>query len=315
VSANSRFAVRPEAVLLGPTASGKSALALEVAQLTGAVIVCADSRTSYIGLDIGTAKPDSETLAAVPHVNIDVLHPEQRDNPTFFEQRVHDALKNFEPDRPVIYCGGSTLYLQQLLFGSDSIPSRNELNTSRIETLTESRGKAFIKSWLEQVDPEYARQVDGFNPVRIYRALDVWLQTSRPFSSFHTLDTAAPRIMSVFGLTMPRALLVERIKKRTSEMFQMGFVEEVEQLLANGANPEWPSLRTVGYKEVIQGLERGASRQEMEKAVIASTVAYAKRQLTWFKRWPFIQWFDVSTKDKSEIVACIASKLGNFART
>lgn len=315
MSVNHGFPIRPEAVLLGPTASGKSAIAVEVAQLTGAIIVSADSRTSYKGLDIGTAKPNLETLAAVPHVNIDVLHPEQRDNPTSFEERVREALENFEQDRPVIYCGGSTLYLQQLLFGSDSVPARNELNTSRIETLTNSRGKAFIQNWLEQVDPEYARQVDGFNPVRIYRALDVWLQTSRPFSSFHTLDTTTPRIMPVFGLTMPRALLVERIKHRTSEMFQMGFVEEVEQLLANGANPEWAGLRTVGYKEVIQGLERGASRQEMETAVVASTVAYAKRQLTWFKRWPFIHWFDVSTEDKSEIVACIASKMGNFART
>jgi tRNA dimethylallyltransferase len=269
-----------------------------------------DARTIYRGLDIGTAKPDVNERSEIPHYNVDVLEPSERDTPKAFEERILTQVSAFK--HPVVFTGGSTLYLQQLLFGSDIIPERNESNTHVLNSLLIRRGKSFIVNWLNTVDPEYARQVDGFNGVRIFRALDVWLQSGRPFSSFHSIDLTKPRIPLVFGIYRPKELLKERIMARTHHMFSNGLVHEVSTLLLGGYVPESPGFRTIGYREVIEGLANGMSVDDMAHAVAKNTIAYAKRQTIFFKRWPFIQWFDANEQSTEEIVQAIVAKMGKF---
>lgn len=275
-------------------------------------ICCVDARTCYRGLDIGTAKPGIEELRVVPHFNIDVIDIGERDTPKSFEERIVSLSPSLK--HPVVYTGGSTLYIQQLLFGSDSIPERNEHNMLLLEQLLARKGKQFILSWLDSVDPEYARKVDGFNGVRIFRALDVWLQTGRPFSSFHSIDMRTPRIPLVFGVYRSKEQLKERITARTLSMFDMGLVHEVSMLLKAGFKPDSPGFRTIGYREVIEGLASGSPEHEIAASVVANTIAYAKRQMTFFKRWPFIQWFDANAVSNDDIVQAIVAKMGNFGR-
>jgi tRNA dimethylallyltransferase len=298
------------AVILGPTAVGKSAIAQEVARKLGAILINVDARTVYKDFDIGTAKPSPADQLEVQHVNLSVLSPAERDSPVAFAKRVQSYLEN--SSKPALYCGGSTLYLQQVLFGSDRVPERSERNNGQLNELLQTRGKPELMRLLQRIDPEYALRVDGFNPVRILRALDVWMQTGRPFSSYHSLDITNPGIPLVFGIARPFDVLKERIAVRVESMFTLGLVAEVQELLARYNTKNLPAFATVGYKEILQGLEEGWTEDKMRDAVIKNTIQYAKRQVTWFKRWPFIIWIDAENESESAIVATIVSKMGNF---
>jgi tRNA dimethylallyltransferase len=226
-------------IIVGPTASGKTALSIEVAERIGSPIISADSRQCYKGMDIGTAKPSASELARAIHYNISILDPDQKDDAAAFVNRVN-SWKLEHPHPNWIIVGGSTLYLQSLLFPLDDIPKSDPTLQAEIEADIQKNGLQLSWDRLNQLDPVYARQMDGLNHQRIIRALCVCIQTGKPFSSFHVRDGfQKPENSLVFGLQSDRDSLVERINDRVDSMLQAGLVDEVWQLQQLGL---WPKL-------------------------------------------------------------------------
>lgn len=299
-------------VLLGPTAVGKSHLALSIAEKFKAPIISVDSRQSYKKLDIGTAKPSPEEQEAVRHLNIDVKDPSEHDDVQQFLNRC----KKYSENTPLaFYCGGSTLHLQGVLFGFDPLPSADKSYITSLEKRIKENGLEDLYTELQQKDPTYTSEMDGMNRQRIIRALDVIHQTNRPFSSFHTTNfTQKPENALVVGLTRERQKLYERINQRVDEMFVRGLEEEVRSLLNQNYTFDMPGMKTVGYREFELFLEEVKSgdlsenhKKEIAEKIKTQTRRYAKRQMTWFRRWPFISWFHPGQKE--EIMDYIRSEI------
>lgn len=281
-------------IIAGPTASGKSSLAISLAQQIDGEVISVDSRQCYKQINIGTAKPSKNQLTLIPHHNISVLDLEKSDNVADFKVRVEEAAIGIaKKGKSVLFCGGSTLHLQSLIKPMDDIPSANSENLKTLQQAVNENGIESLYDQLLKHDPEYARSMDGFNKQRIMRALDVWMQTGRPFSSFHTRSTPEPSDdLLVFGLHRPRKILHERINRRVDRMIENGLVEETEQILADGYSPSLQSLQTVGYRDVISYLKRDVTREQMIADIKTQTRRYAKKQITWFRKWPFIRWMN-----------------------
>lgn len=291
-------------MIAGPTASGKTALAIKLAQKIDGEIISADSRQCYRYLDIGTAKPTPEELKQIPHHNISNLDPDTPDSVALFSEREKKARQQIlERGRNVIYCGGSTLHLQSIIRPLDKIPTSDPTNIDEFNRLANQKGLEFLYNELNKVDPVYAEKMDGFNRQRIIRALDVWKQTGKPFSSFHSdAPLKIPDDLTVFILTHPRKQLHRRISERTDMMFDQGFLNEVRSILELGYNPELQSLQTVGYREAILYLQGKISADQMVKDIKTATRRYAKRQITWFRRWPFAHQLDAGDKNSEDLL-------------
>lgn len=298
-------------MILGPTASGKTDLACRLAQRIDGEIISVDSRQCYRRIDIGTAKPNTRQLNSVPHHNISLLGPEETDSVASFLKRAETWQNEIlSRGRKVIYCGGSTLHLKALLQPLDSLPAANPDHLKQLEKRAEKEGLESLYNQLLEVDPESAERMDGLNRHRIYRALDVWMQTGKPISSFHNQpDTPIPpEGLQVFGLSLPRRTLHHRIEQRVDRMIEEGLVNETRQLLSEGYKPSQQFLQTVGYRNVIEHLHGELSFEQMIKDIKTSTRRYAKRQITWFRRWPFIHWLDAELPPE-ENIRSIYSKL------
>lgn len=291
-------------MIAGPTASGKTALAIKLAQKMDGEIISADSRQCYRYLNIGTAKPAPEELELVPHHNISVLDPDTPDSAALFSKREIEARQQiFDKDRRVIYCGGSTLHLQSVIRPLDEIPPSDPHNMDELNRIANQKGLGYLYDKLKVADPEYAEKMDGFNRQRIIRALDVWKQTGKPFSSFHSdAPIEKPVDLTVFILTHPRKQLHQRISERTDRMFEQGFLDEVRSLLNLGYGPELQSLQTVGYREAMLHLEGKISADQMVNDIKTATRRYAKRQMTWFRRWPFAYPLHMEGKSSDELL-------------
>jgi tRNA dimethylallyltransferase len=301
--------------ILGPTASGKTAVAIELAEFWGCPVISADSRQCYKYLDIGTDKPYAETLQRVKHYNISNLEPDQPDSSRAFARRVADWERGIiESGKPVLVSGGSTMHLRELIFGMDSLPPKNDDNLKILKQEHEQSGLETLFLRLRKIDPEYASAMHGLNRHRIYRALDVWMQTGKPFSSFHTGDKPKPgHDRYVFGLDWPRARLHQRIEERVAGMISKGFVDEVRDLLARGCDPALQSLQTVGYREVIRYLSGDCSHEQMVADIMTGTRRYARRQLTWFRKWGFIRWINMENHTPNEVAHIIADTIRRVA--
>lgn len=298
-------------MIAGPTASGKSSLAVSLAEKTGGEIISVDSRQCYRQINIGTAKPSPEQLARVPHHNISVLDLDEPDSVAAFKQRARKYAGDIE-DRGhiVIYCGGSSLHMQSIIHPLDDIPSSNSENIERLTRRLENEGADAIYSQLLEVDPEYADKMDGMNPQRIIRALDVWMQTGRPFSDFHSnRPIELPEGFSLYAIHHPRKNLHERIEKRVDAMIASGLVEEARRLLEAGYSANIQALQTVGYRQAVQFLNGKITCSQMTADIKTATRRYAKRQLTWLRRWPFVQWLDASTYSEQEMVLYIQQQV------
>ena len=295
---------KPRIIIAGPTASGKSSLAVSLAEEIDGEIISVDSRQCFKRIDIGTAKPSKEQLQKIPHYNISVLDLDEEDSVDDFKDRSDQYTAEIESkDKTVIYCGGSTLHLQSLIQPLDDIPGANPENIEMLNQKTEEEGLGHLFEKLEEVDPEYAQKMDGLNRQRIIRALDVWHQTGKPFSSFHSDNPVTlPENMLFFALNHPRKNLHERISKRTDQMIEAGLIEETKQLLEEGIDRNLQAFNTVGYKQVIQFLEGKISKDQMVKDIKTATRRYAKRQITWLRRWPFVEWLSTHKKMDEEAV-------------
>lgn len=291
-------------MIAGPTASGKTSLAVELAKKTDSEVISVDSRQCYRRLDIGTAKPDNSEMKHVRHHNLSVLDLAENDSAADFMER----LKSYEQEikgrgKPVIYCGGSTLHLQSILRPLDDMPDANPHHIQQLNEEIESEGIEQLYKRLQKVDPEYAAKMDGMNRQRIIRALDVWMQAGKPFSSFHqNKKIILPDDLDVFVLHHPRKKLHQRINSRTEQMIEKGLVAETESILSDGYSPELQSFNTVGYKEVIAYLKGDLSRSQMIEDIKTSTRRYAKRQITWFRKWEFATWLDLEENSQEEAI-------------
>lgn len=276
-------------IIAGPTAVGKTGLAVQIARKWQTPIVSADARQCYKYLDIGTAKPPLSILDEIPHYHVSRLTPDQHYSAAQFAEDIPCWKKKIDQkNKPLLITGGSTLYLDALLRPFDPIPPRNTDNIKELKEIDEKSGIKALYQRLEKIDPEYTRRMDGYNKHRIYRALDVWMQTGKPFSSFHSnRPYRLPEKTILVTLGRNRDELHLRINQRVDDMISSGLVEEVKNVLNKGYPPTLPSLRTIGYREVIDFLKGDSEHERMREKIKINTRRYARRQMTWFRRWEF----------------------------
>jgi len=281
--------------IVGPTASGKTAAALALAQSLepqgGAEIISVDSALVYRGMDIGTAKPSREELAAVPHHLIDMLDPLHSYSAAEFAKDATRLIRDIRArGKTPLLVGGTMLYLKALLEGLNDIPSANPEIRARIHQEAEQRGWPALHAQLAQVDPQTAARLAPGDSQRIGRALEVWAATGQTLTSFHQSAKAhAPDWhMPVISLEpTDRAWLHQRIALRFEQMMAAGFLDEVRQLRARGdLHSDLPSMRCVGYRQAWEGLDAGWSEAEICERGIFATRQLAKRQITWLRSMP-----------------------------
>lgn len=298
-------------ILLGPTAAGKTELSLQLAEELNTSIISADSRQCYKLINIGTAKPSKEELERVRHYNISLLDLDEEDSAMGFQKRAaqweKEILKNSDH---VIYAGGSTLHVQCLIRPFNEMPESNNENIAQLEERVDKEGIESLYGMLKEIDAEYIDKMDGMNTQRIIRALDVWMQTGKTFSSFHNQEEIQPdKNTIVFGLNWPREELYERINRRVDDMFEKGLVDEVRSILNSGYPKDLNSLNTVGYQEIIRYLDKDWTLEKAAEKIKTSTRRYAKRQMTWYKRWDFIHWLDANERSTTEMKEHILAEL------
>ena len=281
--------------LVGPTASGKTAAALALAQSLepqgGAEIISIDSALVYRGMDIGTAKPSREVLAAVPHHLIDTLDPLQSYSAAEFAKDATRLIHNIRArGKTPLLVGGTMLYLKALLEGLNDIPAANPEIRAQIQEEAERIGWPALHARLAQVDPQSAARLAPGDSQRIGRALEVWTATGQTLTSFHQSAKAqAPdwRIPVISLEPQDRAWLHQRIALRFEQMMAAGFMDEVKALRARGdLHPDLPSMRCVGYRQAWEGLDENWPEADILERGIFATRQLAKRQITWLRSMP-----------------------------
>jgi tRNA dimethylallyltransferase len=284
-------------VIVGPTAVGKTAVAIRLAQLLKTEVVSADSRQIFKELTIGTAKPSPSELALVPHHFINTHSIIEDYNAA---QYARDALvlisDLFEKYNTLILCGGSGLYVKAVCEGFDDIP---EIPADVREGLMQHYEQAGIE-WLQQemlrLDPEHYNQIDQKNPHRLIRALEVRLGTGASIASFHTRkQVSRPFEILKIGLELPREDLYRRIDERMDKMIDQGLIEEARGLYTHKHRQ---ALQTVGYQEIFDLIDGKYDLDEAIRLLKRNSRRYAKRQLTWFKRETDINWFPADDQEK-----------------
>ena len=273
--------------LLGPTASGKSTLALELAERLPLEIVSLDSAQVYRGMDIGTAKPSAAERRRVPHHLIDVIDPDRAYSTGRWRADAVAAVREIlERRKTPLIVGGTMLYYRALAGGLDVLPQADSTVRAEINQEAATHGWPALHKELERVDPKSARRITAGDTQRIQRALEVWRLTGKPLSSLQGMARAElPFALKAFALVpLEREALHERIARRFDAMLKAGLVEELERLRGRyRLTLGMPSMRAVGYRQVWQFLEGAIDRATMREQAIAATRQLAKRQLTWLR--------------------------------
>lgn len=290
-------AERPQSlvVICGPTAGGKTALALHLAEHFGVEIVSADSRQVYRGMDVGTAKASVEERAKVPHHLIDVVNPDEDFTASDFVLQGRAALHDIA-DRSLLplVVGGTGFYIDALLRGLVDAPGADPALRQELTEWELRHGAGSLHSRLQAVDPVMAARLTPLDQVRIIRALEVYYQSGQRLSdlqSQHASVKSPYRVLSI-GLALQRELLYDRIDQRVDEMMQDGLLKETEMLLEQGYRPDLKALKTIGYQECVNYLAGYASLQDTINLIQRNSRRYAKRQLTWFRKNNEIIWLD-----------------------
>lgn len=291
--------------IVGPTAIGKSALAVVLAKELKTEIISADSRQFYRELRIGTAVPTLEEQGGITHHFLQ--HKSIHDTYTVGDFET-DALEKlallFKKYSVVVMAGGSGLYNDAVLYGLDSFPAIDSAIRMQLNNLLQEEGIASLQARLQQADPVYFKQVDTQNPRRLLRALEVITATGKPYSSF-LQKKKAPRqfIPIIIGLTAPREIIYQRINERVENMMEQGLLSEAREYYPYR---HLNALQTVGYKELFCYLEGSCTLEEAILDIKKNTRRYAKRQLTWFRRNPATWWVHYDTQPKTILREIIA---------
>ena len=278
-------------VVVGPTAIGKTALSIVLAQHFATEIISADSRQFFKEMEIGTAKPSAEELSSATHHFINSHHIDTLFSIGDFETEVLQLTANlFENRETLIMVGGSGLYIDAVCNGLDQLPDTDLNVREELNTLLMTHGIAEIRKQLEQADPEYYAKVDQFNPQRMIRGLEFFLSTGEKFSGYMTNNRKSrPFNVVKIGLNTDRALLYDRINSRVDLMMKNGLLKEVQQLTPYR---DLNALKTVGYTELFNYLDDTITLEEAINKIKQNTRRFAKRQLTWFRKDNQIHWFE-----------------------
>ena len=292
----------PAIFLMGPTAAGKTDLAVTLHEQLPCDIISVDSALVYKGMDIGTAKPGSELLARAPHRLIDIRDPAETYSAAEFRA---DALREMKEitarGRIPLLVGGTMLYYKALRDGLADMPAADEAVRQEILDQAESEGWAAVHARLQSVDPESAARIHPTDPQRLQRALEVYLVSGRTVTELvaEQKRTQLPyRVLNLAVAPQERSILHERIALRFHQMMDAGFIDEVEALYARkDLHPGLPSIRCVGYRQAWSYLDGELSRDEMVDRGIIATRQLAKRQFTWLRSWENLNWFDSLSAD------------------
>jgi tRNA dimethylallyltransferase len=285
-------AARPLVAIVGPTASGKTELALEVAERLGAEIVCADSTTVYRAMDVGTAKPTPDQRSRVTHHVIDVAEPSEPFTVARYQRLAHQAIDDIrERGRMSLVVGGSGLYVRAVL--DDLVfPPTDPAVRERLLREASDAGDAQMYERLSELDPAAADRIEPDNVRRTVRALEVAEITGRPFSSFaEAWDRYPPERVRAAGIDVPRPELYERIEARVRGQLAEGLIEEVKELTHRGLTGWLTASQAIGYAELARHLEGELSLDEAVARTVKRTKALARRQVAWFRRDPRVSWF------------------------
>jgi tRNA dimethylallyltransferase len=283
-------------VLVGTTASGKSAVALALAERLDGEIVGADSRQIYRGLTVGTAAPSEADRARIPHHFVGFLDPAEVYSAGRFGREARATVAAIEArGRAAVIVGGSGLYLRALLTGLFEGPARDPAIRARLAARLEREGLAALRTELGRVDPEALGSILPGDSVRVIRALEVWELTGRPVTALRRERAPVPFEAPVFGIRWPREVIAARIEARVRAQLEAGFLDEAQRLLRRRLPPEAPGPRTLGHAQLLRHLRGEVGLTEAVREIVRKTRQLAKRQATWFRRMPEIEWFDVAS--------------------
>jgi tRNA dimethylallyltransferase len=303
----------PLILIVGPTAVGKTELAIQLAERLDGEIVSADSRLFYRGMDIGTAKPTPEEQARVPHQLIDIADPDEILSLAVFQGKAQGAIADIHTRNKIPFLvGGTGQYIRAVTQGwTPPAVEPDERLRSELERMNKEKGVYWLYEKLTELDPAAAEKIDARNYRRTIRALEVILTTGKRFSEQRG-QSASPYHLITIGLTRPRTELYERVDQRIDAMFASGFLEEVRSLLASGYSPALPTMSAIGYRECIRVIQGELSEEQAKAEIRRMTRVFVRRQANWFKESDaHIRWFRVEAGIVDEIQSYIRNALQN----
>lgn len=284
-------------ILVGPTASGKTSVSIELAKKLNGEIISADSMQIYKHMDIGTAKVTPEEMEDIPHYLIDIVYPDEEFTVADYKENAEKFIADINSRKKLpIVVGGTGLYVNSLVYDLNftQVPPNEEIR-NRLESLADKYGNEYIHKMLEKIDNESYNKINVMDRKRIIRAIEIYEVTGKPMSeqnkNFRKPIDKYNLVM--VGLNMDREKLYERINLRVDKMVEEGLVEEVSKLLEMGYNKDLVSMQGIGYKEIISYLEGELTLEESLELIKKGTRNYAKRQLTWFRRDKRIKWVNL----------------------
>lgn len=295
---------KPLIILTGPTASGKSDLAVRLAHRIGGEIISADSMQVYRGMDIGTAKIHTAEMQGIPHHLIDVKNPDEAFNVVVFQNLAKEALQTIYANGHIpIVAGGTGFYIQALLRDIDFAENdNNSTYRKELEQIALKEGPGSLHQMLQESDPESAAAIHPNNVKKVIRALEFLQQTGEKISDHNRTQAKqlSPYQFAYFVLTMDRDTLYTRIDQRVDQMIGAGLVQEVKHLMDQGFDRQLVSMQGLGYKEICAYLEGECTLEEAVSQIKLGTRHFAKRQLTWFRREKEVIWLDKDTYASNE---------------
>ncbi|UCB56890.1 MAG: tRNA (adenosine(37)-N6)-dimethylallyltransferase MiaA [Candidatus Omnitrophota bacterium] len=290
--------------LIGPTASGKTEIALKLAKRIGAEIISCDSMQIYKGIDIATSKPTKAETRRIPHHLIDVLSPSQEYNVALFKKSALEKINHIHKKGKVpLIVGGSGLYLRALIDGLFEGPGRDSALRNKLSQQAKKYGKAYLYRKLKKQDPEAACKIHPHDLRRIIRALEVYKLAREPISARQkkTFGIRDKYDLRIFGLRRKRDELYRRIERRVDKMFRKGLASEIKRVMKHKISRTAEGL--LGYREIAGYLKGEYSKDRASELLKRNTRHYAKRQISWFKNEKGVNWIELSDEDKSQIIA------------
>ncbi|NLA85009.1 MAG: tRNA (adenosine(37)-N6)-dimethylallyltransferase MiaA [Clostridiales bacterium] len=304
----------PLLVITGPTSTGKTALAIKIAQVLNGEIISADSMQIYRYMDIGTAKPTIEERKGIPHYMLDIVYPDEEYNVALFQKQAMKTIEDISKrGRLPILAGGTGLYINSIIYPMDfSDAEKDPEYRNYLKKRLKENGVLWLHNQLKKVDLKSAERLHPNDTRRIIRALEIYHLTGKPMTAFHQnyKEMEPPYDLLLYGLTMERQILYERINLRVDCMIEAGLVDEVRGLLKKGYTKDLVSMQGLGYKEIVAYLKGLVTLNEAIEVLKRNTRRFAKRQLTWFRREKQIKWLYADKQTTEQLAEQLISDIG-----